>query len=155
MSTLLVGGFGGHGEQLLRIRRSLIGEGYFALLESGFHWDYPDHVFYTDRVVDYHKSSSVRSAINFFKATISAYKIIKNYEIKNVISTGPALSVPICLVAKLLGRKVLHIESWSRINTTSNSTRLILNLRIADVVVYQYKEHVLAGRKRCEYWGHL
>jgi UDP-N-acetylglucosamine:LPS N-acetylglucosamine transferase len=155
MSVLLVGGFGGHGEQLIRIRGFLNDIECVALLEKGFNWPFDDRVFYVDRIVDYHEKSIFSSVANYIAASFRALRLLLNNDIDMLISTGPALSVPICFIGKLMNKKVVHIESWSRINSISNTTALILKFRLANVVAYQYKDSILNGRKGCEYWGHL
>lgn len=157
MSVLLVGGFGGHGEQLVRIREFLSEVECVALLEKGFNWPFEDRVFYTDRVVDYHQKSFFRSVANYISASFKVLRLFlkSDTHIDLLVSTGPALSVPICFIGRLMNKKVVHIESWSRINSISNTTALILKFRLANVVAYQYKDSILCGRKGCEYWGHL
>ncbi len=155
---LLVGGAGGHGEQLLRLRAQLrLGDTRVAVvLERGTKWPYEDRVYYADRIVDYHKRSRWRSIKAFIAAMWMARSVFRQCEPKLVVSTGPGLAVPVCLVAKLFGRaEVVHIESWSRIRSISNTTRLLRHMRLADVVAYQYSNSVLAGKQGCEYWGHL
>ena len=126
-----------------------------VVTEKNLKWDFPDRVFYSPRVVDYHAPSFLDSAHNFIKAAFIGLRAVRQGKPKLVLSTGPAIAVPVCLVAKLIGITVVHIESWSRISTISNTTKFIRMLRIADVVVYQYKNSVLAGQRKCEYWGHL
>lgn len=42
-----------------------------------------------------------------------------------IITTGPGLAIPICLLGKALGRKVIVIESWSRTTTRSYVGRIL------------------------------
>lgn len=152
----LVGGAGGHGEQLNRIRAYFEHANVTVIGEPELNWRFPgDNRVNIERTVDYHTPSKAKSIVNVCKGIAVAFSALafKNFDL--VISTGPAMAVPVCAVAKVLGIKTVHIESWSRIHSISNSTRLILKFGLADIVAYQYKDHVLAGKQGCEYWGHL
>lgn len=153
--VLLVAGTGGHGEQLKRLRAIIKNRPVSVLAENDLRWPYPDTVHTSDRVVDYHRFSRWRSFLAFVKTFKIARNVIANRKPGLIISTGPAIAVPVCLAARLMGVRVVHLESWSRIRTISNTTRLILRFRLADAVAYQYEDSILAGRKRCHYWGHL
>lgn len=153
---ILVGGAGGHGEQLSRIRKNFTNEKITVIGEPELKWSYSEDTrINVDRVVDYHNSSKIKPLLSFFSGFIRSLKAIKGKHFDLLISTGPSVSIPACMVAKLYGIKVIHIESWSRIESISRTTRLIRLLNLADVVVYQYRDHVLAGQKKCEFWGHL
>ena len=153
---LLVGGKGGHGEQLKRVRAQLADIRAAVILERGMKWRYLDRVYYTERVVDNRKRDRLRSVFAFMSGMKLSLKVMRECRPKLIVSTGPSLSVPVCLVARLFGGvQVIHIESWSRIRSISKTTRLLRMLRLVDVVAYQYPDSVLSGQRRCEYWGHL
>ena len=152
---LLVAGTGGHGEQLKRLRRLLPVRSAIVIAEENLSWEFPDEVIYCSRVVDYHQRSLLKSIASFFTAARKTIRALRSYRPKIVFSTGPALAVPVCLVCRLFRMRVVHIESWSRISSVSNTTTIIRRLRLADTVVYQYPDSVLSGKSNCEYWGHL
>ena len=153
---LLVGGKGGHGEQLKRLRAQLGDVRVVVILERGMKWHYLDRVYQTDQVVDNLRRDRLKSVRAFISGMKVSLNVIRECRPTVIVSTGPSLSVPVCLVARLLGRvQVIHIESWSRIRSVSRTTRLLRMLRLVDVVAYQYPDSVLSGQKRCEYWGHL
>lgn len=151
---LLVTGTGGHGEQMKRLRR-LLSRPAVIIAEGGFQWPFPDELHCADRIVDYHKRSLIQSIVNFIRAARLAHRVLRRYRPRVVVSTGPALAVPVCVMARLHGKTVIHIESWSRIASVSNTTRILRTLGIPTVTAYQYKDSVLAAQKNCEYWGHL
>lgn len=55
-----------------------------------------------------------------------------------VITTGAAVAIPICLYAKILGKKVVYIESMARINSPSKTGKLLY--KYADLFVVQWEE---------------
>ncbi len=57
---------------------------------------------------------------------------------KAIISAGPGLGAIASITAKLLGKKVVFIESWSRVWTPSRSGKLVYP--IADLFLVQWPE---------------
>lgn len=54
-----------------------------------------------------------------------------------VITTGTLVALPACFIAKLAGKKVVYIESFSRIYDCTKTGKLIY--RIADLFIYQWE----------------
>ena len=69
-----------------------------------------------------------------------------------IVSTGPGPAVPASLVAKLLGVKVIYIETGSRVFALSSSGRILY--RFADLFFVQWPE-LLALYPRAIYAGRL
>ena len=151
---VLVAGIGGHGEQMKRLRSKLNCESVSVIAEKGLSWP-GDKFFYVPRVLDYQSRSRVKAAFNFIVVFYVSLKVFMTIRPSLLISTGPALSVPVCIAAKVFGARVFHLESWSRITSISNTTALIMKFNLADDIGYQYSDSVLRGKPRCEYWGHL
>lgn len=55
-----------------------------------------------------------------------------------IISTGPGIAVPACILAKCLGRKVIYIETGSRVFALSTSGRILSH--VADLFLVQWEE---------------
>lgn len=55
-----------------------------------------------------------------------------------VVSIGALATIPICLVAKLFGIKVIYIESFARKKSLSKTGKLLC--RIADITIVQWRE---------------
>lgn len=68
---------------------------------------------------------------------IKTYKIIKKENPDLVISTGALNSVPSCLLAKLLGKKLIFIESFAKIQTPTLSGRIVYPF--ADLFIVQWE----------------
>ena len=90
----------------------------------------------------YHLNQINRKEILFtFKLIVnflqSLYIIIKEKPY-SIISTGALATFPICLLGKLLGRRVIYIESFARISTASVTGRLMY--KIADLFIVQWEE---------------
>ena len=55
-----------------------------------------------------------------------------------VISTGALATIPVCVLGKLLGKQVIYIESFARIDSPSLTGRLLY--KVADVTIIQWPE---------------
>jgi UDP-N-acetylglucosamine:LPS N-acetylglucosamine transferase len=54
-----------------------------------------------------------------------------------VITTGTLVALPACLMAKLLKKKVIFIESFSRVHDCTRAGKMLY--KIADLFVYQWE----------------
>ena len=78
--------------------------------------------------------------ISFFYAFTSIFqtlRVLKQYNIVGFISTGPGISVLPALICKLLKKKVVYFESWSRVSNPSIAG--ILMYKISDIFFIQHK----------------
>jgi UDP-N-acetylglucosamine:LPS N-acetylglucosamine transferase len=71
-------------------------------------------------------SCMLRSLIIFLKETPDV-----------IISTGSGVTFPICLYAKIFGKRVIYIESFSRVDFPSFTGRLLY--RFSDLFIVQWK----------------
>ena len=55
-----------------------------------------------------------------------------------VITTGAFIAVPACLLAKVLGKKVIYIESFARVTDANRTGKLIY--KFADMFIYQWEQ---------------
>ncbi len=55
-----------------------------------------------------------------------------------VVSTGADTAIPICLIAKLFGKKVVFIESFCRVNSVSLSAKIMYP--VADLFLVQWRQ---------------
>lgn len=55
-----------------------------------------------------------------------------------IISTGALSAVPVCYFGKLLGKKVVFIESYAKVSSPTLSGRLVY--KIADLFIIQWEE---------------
>jgi UDP-N-acetylglucosamine:LPS N-acetylglucosamine transferase len=55
-----------------------------------------------------------------------------------IISTGALVTFPICLLGKLMRKRIIYIESFARVDTASLTGKLMY--RIADLFIVQWEE---------------
>lgn len=79
-------------------------------------------------------------------------KVLKNYRPKVIVSTGSNVAVPLFWFGKLMGCKLIFIETRAHVYNKSLTGKLVGC--ISDVVIVQWKE-MLNVYKNAEYYGVL
>lgn len=81
------------------------------------------------------RRNPLKLAKNFFQSL----RIFLREKPDAVISTGADTAIPICLIAKLFGKKIVFIESFCRLKEPSLSGKIMY--RLADLFFVQWKEN--------------
>jgi beta-1,4-N-acetylglucosaminyltransferase len=157
LHVLVVLGEGGHTKQCIRLV-DLLGSSRFRysyVLVSGDHVS-AQHVRVPGPMYPIARPANVKShlltrLIRLPLCMVQASAIIARARPDVVLSTGPGVAVPVCVMAKLIGSRVIYIESYSRVRTLSLTGRLMRH--IADLFFVQWEdllphvpEAVFAGR---------
>ncbi len=69
---------------------------------------------------------------------LQSLKIMLEEKPDSVISTGALATFPICVIAKLFGKKVIYIESFARVDEPSLTGKLMYH--VADLFIVQWEE---------------
>jgi len=143
LKVLVVLGSGGHTAQMLRL---------VELLGDRFEYEYlvgvgdelslnkvkrRGEVFYAHKARSHGDNPAV-VAFKMMRLFWESFRIFRKAKPTAVISAGPGLAVPISIVAKIFGKKVIFIESWSRVSKASSSGRIIY--RFADLFFIQWPD---------------
>lgn len=92
-------------------------------------------------------------ALKFIWCTLQSAWVLLRTRPDVVISVGPAVAVPVSLVAKLLRKKVIYLESASRTQGLSLTGRLMGYL--ADLFFVQWEEVLPVAPRRAIFAGRL
>lgn len=83
-----------------------------------------------------------RTIISIFQT----FKILRKSKSDTIISCGPSLALPVCLLGKKLFKKrVVYVEDLCRVKSFSLTLRMLLFFNACDKVFYQWPD-VHAGR---------
>lgn len=129
-SILFVYGVGGHEAQMSRLYNKLC---------PFIHLDYKNITFSDSRRAPswsnhHYTSVEVRSkhslietlvSFAFVRVFVELVRISRSYKICVVVSSGPGISVLSALFFRVLGAKVVHVETWSRFETYSFTGRIM------------------------------
>ena len=76
--------------------------------------------------------------IKFAVLFAQSLKILLEEKPDCIISTGALATFPICVLAKCMGKKVVYIESFARVDEPSLTGKLMYH--VADLFIVQWKE---------------
>ncbi len=94
----------------------------------------------------------LKGKILLVKYIIKAFRILIKEKPDVIISTGGGeIAVPFCYVGKVLGAKVIFIETLSRITTPSRGGQLVYP--IADLFLVQWESLLKKYGDKAKYWG--
>jgi UDP-N-acetylglucosamine:LPS N-acetylglucosamine transferase len=139
MKVLFIMGSGGHTAQMLNL---------LSKLDKKFDYEYlvNENDLMTQRKIKgkIHKLPNPRqfrdNILSEIYKTITSFMrsilLVRRFDV--IISAGPGITVPVFYAAKLLGKKTIFIESWSRVTSKSLSGKLCYP--VADLFFVQWLE---------------
>ena len=157
MRLLVVLGEGGHTTELLRL---------VDLLEGSYEYHYvvsaednlscgrirkpgPVHVLPRPRG----KQTALRRAVlGTLSATWRALHVLRTVQPTAILSTGPAIAVPVSILGKALGSRIIFVETGSRVTGLSLTGRIMY--RVADLFFVQWPQ-LAEQLPRARYAGRL
>lgn len=128
----LISSSGGHYEQLSMLRKLGEKNDIFWVTEKTDYKGNADYYLY---------ATGSNDIWVLFKLIANCFKTLKIWmkeKPKVVITTGTLVALPICLLAKLLGKKVIFIETFARVTDCTRMGKLMY--KIADLFIYQWEE---------------
>jgi beta-1,4-N-acetylglucosaminyltransferase len=94
----------------------------------------------------------VQAAFRTMLASIQSIPIVLRARPDAILSTGPAIAVPISIVGKLLGARIIFVETGSRVTALSMTGRIMYGW--ADLFFVQWPQ-LAEGLPRAVYAGRL
>jgi len=127
---------GGHLEEISRLTGVKEGRECFLITEkSGFEdSSFCENVYYVDQI----NRKQVTFIPSFIRLFFRCRKILKKEKADCVLTTGALMGFAAALAGKLMGKKIIYIESFARVDTASLTGRLIHP--IADLFIVQWEE---------------
>ncbi|MBI4168284.1 MAG: capsular biosynthesis protein [Candidatus Aenigmarchaeota archaeon] len=146
MKIALPSSAGGHITELMQIRGSF-GE-YETFFVTVKRKDTED---LSKKEKVYFVEDTGRNPVGLVKNIISSLKIMFNERPDVIITTGAGAAIPASIIGKLLGAKLVYIESYCRVKSKSWSGRLLYPF--SDVFLVQWPDMVTMYGKKTRYWG--
>ena len=127
---------GGHLEEISRLKEIERNYDSFLLTEENHFCElkFCRKVYYTKQLRRHEIWFPVRYLILF----IRSFCILLKEKPDCIISTGALVTFPICLLGKILGKKIIYIESFARVDRISTTGRWME--KIADLFIVQWEE---------------
>ena len=137
MKVLMVASSGGHMEELTRLTNVIERYDCCWVTEKNDFQTYGDNI-----KIDYYMPQVNRREIffifKFIYVTLKALQIIIKEKPDFVVSTGALISYPFCRIAKWMGKKVVFIESFARVNELSLTGRLLYHIELGRFTFHYY-----------------
>jgi beta-1,4-N-acetylglucosaminyltransferase len=110
------------------------------------------HSLLADEDVRFAHHPTNRNVPNLLRNLVLAFRLVRTLRPRAVVSTGAGVAVPFCYVGRLLGARVVFIESFSRTSSPSLTARLVYPVATAFFVQWP---GVLPYFRRARYEGQL
>lgn len=127
---------GGHLEEISRL--SSIRDKYESFLiteKTGFsELDFCKKVYYVKMI----NRKEILFLPKFIGVFIKALRILIKEKPDIIISTGALATYPVCVIGKLMKKKIVYIESFARVDSPSLTGKLMY--KMADVFIVQWEE---------------
>ena len=127
---------GGHFEQLMMLKPLMIESESFIITEKTA-YDVSTSDIKTIYLAQVNRKE-LTFIFKFFMNAIKTVFILLKEQPDVVISTGALMTIPVCLIAKLFGKKVVFIESFAKIKSPTLTGKLMY--RFADQFYVQWEE---------------
>ena len=125
---------GGHFEQLMMLKPLM--EKYNSIViteETAYKVKNTEKVYYMKQVNRREKGFISNMVLNFWRSL----KIYFKEKPDAVICTGVLAMIPICLIAKLMRKKLIYIESFAKVTTPTETGKLMY--KFADQFYVQWE----------------
>lgn len=132
LKICLVSSSGGHYEQLMKLRVLLDKYSGIIVTEKTLINNKADYYF---PQVNRKEIKTIFKMINIIFKSI---RILLKERPDVIISTGALSCIPICLIGKILGKKIIFIESFAKVNSPTLTGKYIY--KFADLFIIQWEE---------------
>ena len=92
-----------------------------------------------------------RNLKNLIRNTVVAWKVLRRENPDLIISSGAAVAVPFFYLGKLMGKKLIYIEVYDRIDKATLTGRLVYP--IVDCFIVQWEEQKKVYKKAINMGG--
>ena len=89
-------------------------------------------------VLDLIRTNRIVEVIRMVRMMFEQLRIFLIEKPDVVLTTGAAVAIPMCIVGKIFGKKVIYIESFARMSTPNKTGLLIY--KFADLFIIQWEE---------------
>lgn len=90
-----------------------------------------------DEAVVFARGPTARNVGNLLRNVLIAWRTVREFRPDVILSTGAALAIPFFLVGRLHGRRLVYVESFTRVHGPSLSGRIVYPLADAFFVQWQ------------------
>ena len=146
MKIAIVCSHGGHLTQMLYLMDAFKGNDIIIITYDSKRTQELDYKKYLVKNIGYNPVRMLTAAITFLR-------VFSRYRPDLIISNGSEIAIPALYIGRLLGAKIIFIESWARVNNPSLTGRLVYP--IADHFLVQWPQLFYKYGKKAVFEGAL
>lgn len=128
----LISSSGGHYQQLSMLKPLKKSYDVFIVTESTKYKSDADYYLLQTGMKDW--LFPAKTLINGFRTIYIIAKEKPNF----VVTTGTMVALPMCILCKAFGKKVIYIETFARVTDCTRAGKLMY--KIADLFIYQWEQ---------------
>ncbi|HEX4008873.1 MAG TPA: glycosyltransferase [Solirubrobacteraceae bacterium] len=91
-----------------------------------------------------------RSPVSALRNVLASARIVARHRPRIVVSSGAGVVVPLCLMARLSGARLVHVETMARVSSPSQTGRLMAKVASRTIVQWPELKTKLPGATVCE-----
>lgn len=141
--VMFISSTGGHLEELLQLKKLFSKYDYYIVTEKtksnlNLKAKYPNRVYF---LIYGSYTSLIKKIIYPFKLLMNCFKSLYIYikiRPKYIVTTGAHTSGPMCCIGKILGSKIIFIETFANSKTKSRTGSLVY--KFADLFIIQWQD---------------
>jgi beta-1,4-N-acetylglucosaminyltransferase len=137
---------GGHLTEVMQLKEAFERYDHFFVT-----YDNPDSKELSKKRKVYLVTDPMRNMVKLVKNFFQVVGILLKEKPDVVITTGAGIAIPLCYVAKAMGKRIVYIESFCRVDKKSVTGRILYP--IADVFLIQWKELLGKYGDKAKYIG--
>ena len=147
MKMCLVCSHGGHLIQMLRLMDAFEGcETFFVTYNSEITKNLKNAY-----LIKHYGDKNRYLFLMMINTTLKAFSVLIKEKPDIIVSNGGEIAIPFCYIGKLLGAKIIFIESLSRVTSKSGTGKIVYP--IADLFLVQWELLLKKYGKKAKYWG--
>ncbi|EAR02767.1 PssD/Cps14F family polysaccharide biosynthesis glycosyltransferase [Maribacter sp. HTCC2170] len=151
--VLLISSVGGHLEQLLGLKGVIDEFETYIVTEKNKSTVNLENKYSSIFFIPYLSRKNLLSfIINFIKGIFISFRYYSKIRPDVIVTTGSGAVLPMCLIGKLFGSKVVFIETFSRIESKTKTGKVAYFF--ADLFIVQWEE-LLEIYPKAVYIGHI
>lgn len=130
-NILFVFGEGGHSEQMLRLCNHLTydkGSAISLVDKKNISKKISSHEYTVPKIRNKYSVGIFNTIINLLNNIFVCLEILCKHKISVVISTGPGICILPSFIFKMLGKKIIYLETWCRFESKSNTGRFMYHI---------------------------
>ncbi len=143
MKICIASSAGGHLKEVLQLHKVYEKFSHFYILVKR-----DDSIWLSKKRKVYYVEDVRREARSFLKNFYTSIRVLRKENPDLLISTGAGGALPTIFAAKILGIKIIFIESLARVSSLSITGKLVYG--IADLFLVQWPQ---LAKGRAKFWG--